>query len=368
VDVRWGLRLQSSFIASRGTQYQKKDSYIPYPFSDPHGGQPASSALWFDAVMLRRGRDRELYRPSGWRSWRSFCAFFSPEEPERIDILIRALEVLESRGEKRDFGEQEARALAGHGGDRRSERARKDQGCNRNLERRGTVEHWMARLGRDDPELAARVERGELTANAAAVAKGWRQPRTPYGDMESGWNRASDAERERFMEFIDRWLHGRDDRLPAWCEEILAGTGRPPAGASRMRTPPLRRGRTSLLPPDDRRHRATVLPTDVQVDLLAVPLGSELGQVPLPGIDPQTAAVDVFVVGDLVAVAIADVVAAAVVGDLQQLIGHGVETELSADRVSGIKSLIVVESPNPDGSIVGHSCIPTNTFQRLAFG
>jgi hypothetical protein len=72
----------------------------------------------FGAVVFRRIRDKELYRPSGWPSWRAFCAFFSPEEPERIDILIRALEVLQSRGEKRDFGEAKARALAGWGGDR----------------------------------------------------------------------------------------------------------------------------------------------------------------------------------------------------------------------------------------------------------
>ena len=65
--------------------------------------------------MLRRIRDKQLYLPSGWPSWQAFCAYFSPEEPERIDILIRALEVLESRGEKRDFGEAEADAAVGAG-------------------------------------------------------------------------------------------------------------------------------------------------------------------------------------------------------------------------------------------------------------
>jgi hypothetical protein len=42
----------------------------------------------------------------------------------------------------------------------------------------GTAEHWKRRLRRDDPALAARVDAGELTANAAAVQKGWRKPRT----------------------------------------------------------------------------------------------------------------------------------------------------------------------------------------------
>jgi hypothetical protein len=153
------------------------------------------------AALLRRVRDKELYRPSGWRSWRSFCAFFSPEEPERIDILIRALEVLESRGEKRDFGMPEARQLAGWGGDRKSELARKDQERNPALEKhRGETRHrTLARLRRDDPALAARVERGELTANAAAVAKGWRRKPTRLDELRRAWRRTSAEDRRAFL-------------------------------------------------------------------------------------------------------------------------------------------------------------------------
>jgi hypothetical protein len=72
-------------------------------------------------------------------------------------------------------------------------------------------EYTLARLRRDDPELAARVERGELTANAAAVDKGWRQPRTPYGDMLSGWKRANEPDRARFMDFIDGWHREQEE-------------------------------------------------------------------------------------------------------------------------------------------------------------
>jgi hypothetical protein len=35
----------------------------------------------------------------------------------------------------------------------------------------------VARLKRDDPQLAESVVRGEVTANAAARSKGWRHPR-----------------------------------------------------------------------------------------------------------------------------------------------------------------------------------------------
>jgi hypothetical protein len=49
---------------------------------------------------------------------------------------------------------------------------------------KGMREYTLARLRRDDPELAARVERGELSANAAAVQKGWRKPPDPYRQLD----------------------------------------------------------------------------------------------------------------------------------------------------------------------------------------
>lgn len=41
----------------------------------------------------------------------------------------------------------------------------------------GTADHVVRRLKRDDPVLAERVVRGEITPNAAAREKGWRNPR-----------------------------------------------------------------------------------------------------------------------------------------------------------------------------------------------
>jgi hypothetical protein len=40
-----------------------------------------------------------------------------------------------------------------------------------------TAEAITARLKRDDPELAEKVVRGEISPNAAAREKGWRKPR-----------------------------------------------------------------------------------------------------------------------------------------------------------------------------------------------
>jgi hypothetical protein len=168
----------------------------------------------FGAVLFRRVRDKHLYEPSGWPTWRDFCAFFSPQEPERIDVLIRALEVLESRGEKRDFGEPEAREIVLRDKPGRPRNDERNAGNHQHYSRaeHNTVRHIEDRLRREDPDLAERVERGELTAHAAAVEKGWRKPRTPYGDMVSGWRRASDHDRMRFEDFIEQW-HREDEEV-----------------------------------------------------------------------------------------------------------------------------------------------------------
>jgi len=64
-----------------------------------------------------------------------------------------------------------------HGGDRRSPTF---QVRDTQLKRETTAddaERVVARLKRDDPELAEKVVRGEVTPNAAAREKGWRKPR-----------------------------------------------------------------------------------------------------------------------------------------------------------------------------------------------
>lgn len=50
-----------------------------------------------------------------------------------------------------------------------------------------------ARLKRDDPELAEAVVRGEVTANAAAVAKGWRFPKVELRNPDTVAARIKDT-------------------------------------------------------------------------------------------------------------------------------------------------------------------------------
>jgi hypothetical protein len=68
--------------------------------------------------------------------------------------------------------------LAKHGGDRRSEQARENQGSNPTLKKRGR-DYDLARLQRDRPELFQCVLAGELSANAAAIEAGFRKQLTP---------------------------------------------------------------------------------------------------------------------------------------------------------------------------------------------
>lgn len=125
-------------------------------------------------------------------------------DPELIGWAVEGLRALNPGAPiPFDRAVEAGRVLGAHGGDRRSERAREDQGCDHKLERYGTADHWLARLRRDDPELAVRVERGELSAHAAAIAKGWRKPRSAYHDLCAAWRRASLEERARFLEHVE---------------------------------------------------------------------------------------------------------------------------------------------------------------------
>jgi hypothetical protein len=126
-------------------------------------------------------------------------------------VLIRALEVLESRGEKRDFDEPEARQIVLRD---KPGRPRNDENNSHDHEnirgRTDTVAYVKARLRRDDPDLAARVERGELTANAAAVAKGWRKRPEPYRQLVLWWDRATPQDRACFHTYLKAWAEKED--------------------------------------------------------------------------------------------------------------------------------------------------------------
>jgi hypothetical protein len=97
---------------------------------------------------------------------------------------------------------KQAISLGKRGGDRRSERARKDQVGNANLiSAKGTTRAYiLARLDRDgETGLAAKVRAKEISANAAAERMGWRKKMTPFEHALAAVRKLSDDEWERLQ-------------------------------------------------------------------------------------------------------------------------------------------------------------------------
>ena len=111
------------------------------------------------------------YHPEVFEDWETLCKRYVQQPPEWVDWLIAGMKATSDKVTKAD--ELVAAALKTHGGDRRSEQARQDQGSDHNLEiGRGTA-YIKARLQRDHPELAEALERGKIkSARAAAIEAG----------------------------------------------------------------------------------------------------------------------------------------------------------------------------------------------------
>lgn len=94
------------------------------------------------------------------------------------DWVRMAAAVLEATGENLSKAEVDhAIELKKHGGDRRSQQARQDQGSDRTLKRGDNAAYLKARLQRDHPEIAEALERGEFkSARAAAIEAGIIKP------------------------------------------------------------------------------------------------------------------------------------------------------------------------------------------------
>lgn len=93
-------------------------------------------------------------------------------DPEMVGLALRGLQLTKPEVA---VGFDQAIVLGEHGGVRRGE---KFQDCNTSL-KYGTREHWIRRLNRDRPDLAERVVKGELSANAAAIQAGFRRKLSP---------------------------------------------------------------------------------------------------------------------------------------------------------------------------------------------
>lgn len=62
--------------------------------------------------------------------------------------------------------------------------------------------YTLSRLSKQAPNLYQQVVAGELSANAAAIAAGFRKVKTPLEQMMHWWGKASNEEREKFWDTV----------------------------------------------------------------------------------------------------------------------------------------------------------------------
>lgn len=125
---------------------------------------------------------RELQRDGFWQrlfpDWDACCQALFKRPAAWVEQVVEGVRVLHAQGHQGAIPKEQAlAALKSHGGDRRSEEARKDQGNNVTLKRGNEAAYLKARLQRDHPEIADALDRGEFrSARAAAIEAGIIKP------------------------------------------------------------------------------------------------------------------------------------------------------------------------------------------------
>jgi hypothetical protein len=162
--------------------------------------------------LLRLIKEEELYKDPKRMTGKTFDSFSEYFMDRLGQPLEQWAELEETYHYAKEFGPAlfndsftNARAALGkHGGDRKSEEAKADQGDNITLKERGTAAAYLiARLERDHPEVAERLAAGEFrSVRAAAMEAGVVKPDSPLTTIRRAWNRATPHERD----FIQGWI------------------------------------------------------------------------------------------------------------------------------------------------------------------
>jgi hypothetical protein len=180
----------------------------------PAGSRPWARWMLLQGKSLRRDLNNDVrrlqklieklekydaWKPLGFVSFNLLCHYELDLSDEEID-LIRKATPGRALGEVLNLGQ--------HGGDRKSEEA-KNQGTGSTLKcRGGTAEYRTLRMKRDRPDLAARVESGELSLPEAEREQGI-DPRGRRLWMPVDAAEAASTIRERFGNEFARELGRR---------------------------------------------------------------------------------------------------------------------------------------------------------------
>ena len=122
------------------------------------------------------------------------------------------------RGEPVELQRKDGRVvpLGKHGGNRKVDY----QGDIVTLMRGNSLDYTLRRLTRDRPDLLARYESGELSANAAAIEAGFRKKRTPFEQAQYWYNKLTVAEKSEFLEKLA--VAARENKAPCIGKVVTA--------------------------------------------------------------------------------------------------------------------------------------------------
>lgn len=143
--------------------------------------------------VLRKLKDHEAHKALGLDSWDELCQ-------REIGITAEQAEKVLAAPPDATVGA----VLGRHGGDRKSEKAKKDQVDNIKLvgtpsEKGGTSATYLtARLDRDRPDIAAEVHAGTISARAGAIRAGIIRELSPLERAQAAFRKLSKEDRDAF--------------------------------------------------------------------------------------------------------------------------------------------------------------------------
>lgn len=147
-------------------------------------------------ILIDTLQKGEAWKPLGLASFSMLATSKIGLQPEEIDAIIKA---------KKGVRIGDVLPLNTHGGDRRSDQHDKNENI-RMIDDYGTsATYRIAKLKRDAPEFAARLEAGEFSnVREAERAAGFRVPPklTRVERVKSAFSRLNDGEKREFLEWL----------------------------------------------------------------------------------------------------------------------------------------------------------------------
>lgn len=145
----------------------------------------------------------QMYAALGYKDVADFVRRGLELDPDLVDWAVRGLRTIKP-DEPVTF--DAAVKLGKRGGDRRSEKAKSDQGASSTLKRGSTsVDYTLARLERDGHvELASAVKAGEKSAAAARREAGYEKPADIVTVAVKAFLRLDAKQRRRFYDEVEK--------------------------------------------------------------------------------------------------------------------------------------------------------------------